>query len=748
MAETAGLRIAPVANETRRMLLATLLGVWAGWPVLALAQSDPWWNPEWKYRAVVTTVERDLAAGINTAAVELDIKAKCAPKGQDVRVLNEALQFVPHAVAETEGGMFKVEFLVEGAASKKYFIYFGNPSAPVATHGWERKVGGLHLETRDNPLITKRGDKNARSLEHFLQSILSASTISYGKGPREQINDIENPFSGPDDMYISIYRGQIFCPESGEYGFATDSDDSSFLLIDGQLVAEFPGGHIPNQNWSQAGKKHLKRGVHEITYYHVESYGGQLARAGWKKPSEQEFSLIPAHAFIRELPCEILGLQERQKPVNAYFVAEERTALKINNKFLFPTFAFEDRSSSFLGKVLSYAWDFGDGRRSSARNPIHRFLDAGKYHVALTVTDSLGYTDTVSQDITVEAVDVTNFSVLFDVQTAENVIYPEEDVVLTLRLRSTATGNLPVTLSSTLKASAGYAIHHESEALTLEPGVFRTAVKRYRGRSGGCDAVFTLAYQGKVVAERTVRIVQTSDALVGIKVENENLVDESGNLVILKIARVASGRKRMKRPEAIQKIVVVDDSLSPMVTKGNEGATYYGMLKQKLARDEAEAGIELVRAGTSTDLSGYPPLVRLSKIHSEVVAQKPDLVLIACSITDILNYLPIDKFERYLTAAVDQILSQSDAEVVLIAPPPLIINPEISKAYAIEAKKVGLEKGIRVADMYTMFLLREEGLTSLYKDETEQDPVYYSYPNRKGQELIAQELYRKLFGRS
>ncbi|MBM4045412.1 MAG: PKD domain-containing protein, partial [Planctomycetes bacterium] len=579
-------------------------------------------------------------------------------------------------------------------------------------------------------------------------NILPHSSTSYGKGLRKQINDIENPFSGPDDMFISIYKGQIFCPETGDYGFATDSDDASFLLINGQLVAEFPGGHIPDQNWSHAGKKTLKRGVHEIVYYLVESYGGQLARAGWKKPSDQEYSLIPPHAFIRELPCEILGIQERQKPINAYFVAEERTALKINNKFLFPTFAFEDRSSSSLGKIQSYAWDFGDGTRGATRNPTHRFLDAGKYRVSLTVTDNLGYSDTVSREVTVEAVDVTNFSVLFDIQTAENVIYPIEDVVLTLRLRSTATSNLPVTLSAKRTASAGFSIQDEAEALTLEPGVFKTVVKRYKGRTGGCDVHLALAYQGKTVAERTVRIVQTSDALKGISVENENLVDEQGNLVILKVARVAADPKRKKKPDAIRKIVVVDDSLSPMVTKGNEGATYYGMLKQMLARESGEDGIELVRAGTSTDLSGYPPLVRLSKIHSEVVTQKPDLVLLACSITDILNYLPIDKFERYLTAAVDQILSQSEAEVMLIAPPPLIINPEISKAYALIVKKVGLEKGLRVADMYTTFLLREGGLVSLYKDEMEQDPVYYSYPNRKGQELIARELYRKMFGRS
>ena len=60
------------------------------------------------------------------------------------------------------------------------------------------------------------------------------------------------------------------------------------------------------------------------------------------------------------------------------------------------TASFND-SSSFLtahfnnlsdGAISSYQWDFGDGTSSTQTNPIHRYTQAGKYQVKLTVFDN------------------------------------------------------------------------------------------------------------------------------------------------------------------------------------------------------------------------------------------------------------------------------------------------------------------------------------------------------------------------
>jgi PKD repeat protein len=46
--------------------------------------------------------------------------------------------------------------------------------------------------------------------------------------------------------------------------------------------------------------------------------------------------------------------------------------------------------------IVSYAWSFGDGTIGSGRSVMHRFVHAGRFTVALTVTDALGGTGTAT----------------------------------------------------------------------------------------------------------------------------------------------------------------------------------------------------------------------------------------------------------------------------------------------------------------------------------------------------------------
>jgi len=65
------------------------------------------------------------------------------------------------------------------------------------------------------------------------------------------------------------------------------------------------------------------------------------------------------------------------------------------------TCTFTDRSTDGDGSIEDRAWDFGDGATSTQRNPSHTYAFAGRYDVALTVTDDDGAEDT--QTHTVEA---------------------------------------------------------------------------------------------------------------------------------------------------------------------------------------------------------------------------------------------------------------------------------------------------------------------------------------------------------
>ena len=49
-----------------------------------------------------------------------------------------------------------------------------------------------------------------------------------------------------------------------------------------------------------------------------------------------------------------------------------------------------DESKDFDGDELTYEWTFGDGEKSSEKNPVYVFQKSGEYKVNLTVTDPSG----------------------------------------------------------------------------------------------------------------------------------------------------------------------------------------------------------------------------------------------------------------------------------------------------------------------------------------------------------------------
>ncbi len=62
---------------------------------------------------------------------------------------------------------------------------------------------------------------------------------------------------------------------------------------------------------------------------------------------------------------------------------------------------FTDKSSDSDGKVVTWAWDFGDGATSTEKSPVHEYAAYGNYKVQLTVTDDKGATAAKSVSVKV-----------------------------------------------------------------------------------------------------------------------------------------------------------------------------------------------------------------------------------------------------------------------------------------------------------------------------------------------------------
>ncbi|WP_141706425.1 PKD domain-containing protein, partial [Methanosarcina sp. A14] len=81
------------------------------------------------------------------------------------------------------------------------------------------------------------------------------------------------------------------------------------------------------------------------------------------------------------------------KPVAAFSASPTSGKSPLNVKFT-------DKST---GTLAAWKWDFGDGSKSFAKNPVHKYSKAGTYTVSLTVKNTAGInTKTISGYITVK----------------------------------------------------------------------------------------------------------------------------------------------------------------------------------------------------------------------------------------------------------------------------------------------------------------------------------------------------------
>ena len=63
---------------------------------------------------------------------------------------------------------------------------------------------------------------------------------------------------------------------------------------------------------------------------------------------------------------------------------------------------FTDTSEDLDGSIVSWHWEFGDGKTSTEQNPTHKYTETGTFTLQLMVTDDEGATATVSQSIEVK----------------------------------------------------------------------------------------------------------------------------------------------------------------------------------------------------------------------------------------------------------------------------------------------------------------------------------------------------------
>jgi len=249
-----------------------------------------------------------------------------------------------------------------------------------------------------------------------MRKMLAEGTELYGARYQRECYVSFNPF-GPSDGYMTLIDGVIRIDKPGVYSFCTQSDEASFLLVDGKLVVGWPGRHTwgGSQYGEKNGEVALTQGRHRVTYYHEEGVGNQMAFFGWALPGARAWTkdmryphlaglkhhaIIPVAQF--PLPHKFttrLVQREDAKPLVARFQIESRSSnwlRHVHRDTQAESIRFRDLSVSSAGKIVKRTWDFGDGIvvEGNVDRPEHIYLRLGRPVVKLTVTDEKGNTDT------------------------------------------------------------------------------------------------------------------------------------------------------------------------------------------------------------------------------------------------------------------------------------------------------------------------------------------------------------------
>lgn len=71
---------------------------------------------------------------------------------------------------------------------------------------------------------------------------------------------------------------------------------------------------------------------------------------------------------------------------------------------------FSDQSTTGVGSITNWSWNFGNGQSSITQNPLHAYTSSGTFNVSLIVTGSNNCVDTVIQPLVINPLPVPMFS--------------------------------------------------------------------------------------------------------------------------------------------------------------------------------------------------------------------------------------------------------------------------------------------------------------------------------------------------
>ncbi|MBU1626317.1 hypothetical protein KKB18_03025, partial [bacterium] len=101
----------------------------------------------------------------------------------------------------------------------------------------------------------------------------------------------EKPYAAP---FSILWEGFLYAPENGNYIFATESDDGSWIYIDNKVVVDNGGEHGTQRIEREV---YLEGGYHRIQVKYFDNYFGAIMTLKWKPPHQTEELISSRNLF-------------------------------------------------------------------------------------------------------------------------------------------------------------------------------------------------------------------------------------------------------------------------------------------------------------------------------------------------------------------------------------------------------------------------------------------------------------------
>ena len=378
-----------------RLTLVTIVGMALATDLLSAAVTSlpaatPAWLPGYKVRYPLHVAGDRTKATARTIMARLPTGGWAREDAADVTVQTAAGEILPVAVlSHVSNGHTLIQFPRRGNDAW-YWAYAAHPSATAkrmpAVHE------GMTVEVRE-----WAGD-NFESWPAVRNGLEKGKVI--GCFPVAEIIQNLNPArpSAPFGLTVS-YRGVLEIKKTGVYRFFVNSEDASFLFIDGFKVCERTGsnvllsGEVSMQ--STGSKLNLAAGRHPFEIHQVTS--GNPGASGrcyllWSQPNTPTWTYPTRHNYASADYGRSIAIETAPGITGAGFVAGLDETLVTPSGMTLSIMQFTAHGVNLpTGAAANQlVWDFGDGTEMArGRNPTHIYFDDGDYTVTLKYGDTL-----------------------------------------------------------------------------------------------------------------------------------------------------------------------------------------------------------------------------------------------------------------------------------------------------------------------------------------------------------------------